>query len=357
MRPAIRLAAAVSALILISYVVRGALLFPRVALRVEGEWLLRDDAELGMVAKPGAVSRFLHDDPERVVDVFTDSHGARVAAADLEGRPQVDVLAVGGSFTWGYGLAHDETFLAHLSALTELEVANFAMGSYGSVQSLRMLERHAALAPRYLIYGFIDDHLQRNLSPCIPSVSPYCIAAPYFDPQSDTIHDPRVGAMPLDVARRLHEAVIYRSRLDVVSWLAAALLAAHADWNGFPMSYESGFEDSEAARGDAVRLVIAGMARVASTLGAELLVVHLPDPGDPDPQGPPAALVDATRDAGAVLVQTEFLFRDLRERGQLDIVDGHPGPRVNEAIGRYLASVIALREGRRSEAEPADPAR
>ena len=51
------------------------------------------------------------------------------------------------------------------------------MGSYGGVQSYKMMKRYGN-NKKLLIYGYIPDHLNRNVRSCAPSYSPLCLNAP-----------------------------------------------------------------------------------------------------------------------------------------------------------------------------------
>ncbi len=51
------------------------------------------------------------------------------------------------------------------------------MNSYGSIQSLQMLKKLGGES-KLIIYGFIDDHLRRNVTPCASTYGPYCLYVP-----------------------------------------------------------------------------------------------------------------------------------------------------------------------------------
>src|SRR4030095_8016584 len=74
---------------------------------------------------------------------------------------------------------NDDTFRQILGLELRVSVANLAFASWGTVQSLRVLETHADLRPRVVLYAFIHDHLRRNLSPCAPSTAPICLPVPH----------------------------------------------------------------------------------------------------------------------------------------------------------------------------------
>ena len=91
------------------------------------------DARLGHVLAPG---------PDG-----TDSNGFRNASA----CERADVLIVGDSLTWGYRVAHAETFAAVFGASSRLRTYQMANGSYGPVQYRELVRRGLRLQPRLVV--------------------------------------------------------------------------------------------------------------------------------------------------------------------------------------------------------------
>jgi hypothetical protein len=149
--------------------------FPRSDLRMEGDWPLQRDDEIGFVAARNARTLRRHLTSDLRYHLFTDERGARVNTPGDQTPSRIDLLTIGCSFSWGHGVENEDTFTEGLRGRLGVRVANFAMGSYGSVHSLLLLRRHLDLRPRLIVYGFIDDHLRRNLSPCAPSYAPFCV--------------------------------------------------------------------------------------------------------------------------------------------------------------------------------------
>jgi hypothetical protein len=78
------------------------------------------------------------------------------------------LVLVGGSFTEGWAVSDDETDAWKLqAALPGIQVLDFGTSAYGTYQSLLMLERQLPrlTAPRFVLYGFIEDHEVRNVAP------------------------------------------------------------------------------------------------------------------------------------------------------------------------------------------------
>lgn len=77
-----------------------------------------------------------------------------------------DVVVVGGSFTLGWGVSDYETFPRLLAEkLPGERVVNLAVGGYGTLQSLMVLEQWFSRHPdaaELVVYGFTDFHENRN---------------------------------------------------------------------------------------------------------------------------------------------------------------------------------------------------
>ncbi len=105
--------------------------------------------------------------PERgaVVEHF-DRWGSRVEAPDVHRDPKKpSILFVGCSFTMGHGLDVRDSVPGILAQDPEvpLQVVNLAVQSFGTDQSLRMLQRYIdTFDTRAVVYGFICDHIARN---------------------------------------------------------------------------------------------------------------------------------------------------------------------------------------------------
>ena len=130
--------------------------------------------------------------------MFTDSRGARRSHPNAPAASTVDIVAVGGSFTWGHGVESDETFVAQASVRLGLSAANLAVPSYGTVGAIELLRRNRDLSPRFVVYGFIRDHIRRNLSPCAPAYSPFCRDVPFVAFNEDRA--PYIEPPPPDAA-------------------------------------------------------------------------------------------------------------------------------------------------------------
>lgn len=335
----------VGAVVAAYYLHKGAAL-PRAPLRLTGDWILERDDEIGFVAAPNASAEFHHLDSGLRYRVSTDSARARVDRPGLEAPAQVDVVAVGCSFTWGFGVESPDTWPRQLEGLLGRSVANLGMGSYGSVQALQVIRRSAGRRPRVVVYGFIDDHLTRNVSPCARSVSPYCVPLSYVerDGRELRIRPPRAEYFALDASQAFHREVLMREARSWRDHVLAATWALRMDLRGYPASADVAYDRSPAAIEAALRFTIAEMGAASRAMGARLVVLYIPYVL-PEDAGPPAiALREAAAAAGATFVDmAPTVVGHLRARPDVPLHlprDTHPNPLAHRLIAERLADEI-----------------
>lgn len=131
------------------------------------------------------------------------SEGLRKTSPDQgnvrDDRPKL--VFVGCSFTQGWAISDDETFPWKLQqAFPSFEVLNFGTGGYGTYQALLTLEEQLPKlqSPRMVIYGFISDHIQRNVG------SAYWLRALTFNSR-ELVHLPSVAIQDNALIRRTPE--------------------------------------------------------------------------------------------------------------------------------------------------------
>jgi hypothetical protein len=132
---------------------------------------LMDDPQMGF--SPALNSHTIRQN----YNYFTDHLGARVNNKEEQTASNIDMLTIGGSFSWGFGMSNEKTFTERIKVGQKLKVANLSMGSYGLTTSWLMLKKNIALRPKLIVYGFINDHMARAHIPCAPAVK--CIATPF----------------------------------------------------------------------------------------------------------------------------------------------------------------------------------
>lgn len=143
---------------------------------VTGDSFIMEDPQTGYAQRPHIVSKTRGSLP---YTVYTDQFGARVEGTGRISPETVDVLAIGGSFTWGHGVEDEETFVKILGRELGLEVSNIALASYGTTTALLSLKKFGFLKPKVVIYGLINEHIERSVLPCAPCLSPFCRSVPY----------------------------------------------------------------------------------------------------------------------------------------------------------------------------------
>src|SRR5262249_49419292 len=142
--------------------------------------------------------------------VYTSDRRARVSRRGEMTPPQVDLLTVGDSFSWGHGVENEDTYTSRLAARWRGPAANLAFAAYGTVPAGEMLARVLDLRPRLVVYGFIADHFKRNLLPCAPSYGPVCLPFSYVgqDP-GGALAIRRPDLRRFDLNRRVWEAFFF----------------------------------------------------------------------------------------------------------------------------------------------------
>jgi hypothetical protein len=105
----------------------------KIDLRIDGDWPVVADAVLGFSAAKNASTLRRYIRRGLAYNLFTDERGARVNTSGQQTQDRVEILTVGGSFSWGHGVENEKTFTELLGRRLAAPVANFAYGSYGTV--------------------------------------------------------------------------------------------------------------------------------------------------------------------------------------------------------------------------------
>jgi hypothetical protein len=249
--------------------------------------------------------------------VFTSDRRARVSRRGERTPPEVALLTVGDSFSWGHGVENEDTYTARLAARWGVPAANLAFSAYGTVQSLQMLQRSLDLRPRVVVYGFIADHMKRNVSPCAPAYGPLCLPFSYvgIDAQGAPVLRPPAPRL-FAVNRRFWDDFFFAKSIGPRQLWAAAT----AEWTRLTRTPRPEAPDDPATRERILERLLGDMARAAGSVGARLVVVNIPyfERGGTSPM--PAPLKDA--------------LAHLREPN-LSVLDLAP------AVERYYASPAA----------------
>jgi hypothetical protein len=316
-----------------------------VTVKIEGDPTIIYDPNIGFTPPPNAKTKrtdgWLDGAPIVSYSIFTDSRGARVSRPDIVSPTHVDVMTIGCSVAWGAGVGNENTFAAKIGAELGVTESNFAMGSYGTVQSLQMLRRNADLSPKLVIYEVIADLLRRNVSSCASSYFPFCLDVSYIawgpdgQPQIRLPHSNGVRRVELQVASETE-------RLDPATWL---LHGIDVDYGRVLLRVSEEGAKDERLKDSGFRFLLEQMDRTVREIGAKLLVVYVPLEHD----GPvPSAIVHS-------VTALHLQFLDLTEAFRQNAVnpsnpsayipnDGHPSVTGHQIIADQVVDFVR-REG------------
>lgn len=295
---------------------------PALPVKYEGGNLIVYDPEIGFVAKPESHVRWLSRVGLQDFDVFTDARSGRTDQIE-KARDKADVLIIGCSQSWGPFLQYQQTYAAKLGP----NVENLAMASYGTVQSLQMLKRNLDLTPKLVIYGFISDHLRRNVMPCAPSYYPFCLDVSHiaFDPLS-------IQLPWSDGVSRLNQHLVGPG---MANWVPHGIDVAIARYRkAWADSHIPSLED----QGRALAFLLAEMARTARSAGAHFVVLYIPGRDEP---GPPEGLKQAVATLAIPLIDPSSAFEEHKRKGKdLYVPDGHLSETGHAVITEVLQPLV-----------------
>ena len=128
-----------------------------------GASFIDHDPRLGWLLKPGASARHASEDFD--VSVAVNADGQREDRVyPLERVPgKARVLCIGDSFTFGYGVEHEQSYCERLEQeLEDTEVINMGVAGYGTDQQLLLLPRGLAYRPDVVLVGLFEGDVFRN---------------------------------------------------------------------------------------------------------------------------------------------------------------------------------------------------
>ena len=94
------------------------------------------------------------------VPVQTNSQGYRDSEESLR---HPEIIALGDSFTFGHGVAQDQSWPAVLENITGFQVLNAGIESYGTARELELLKRLDTTNLKYLIVQYHVSDIHENL--------------------------------------------------------------------------------------------------------------------------------------------------------------------------------------------------
>lgn len=312
-------------------------------MHIKGDWPIEGDSLIGFVTAKQALTTRIHTKKDLTFNVFTDARGIRVNADSKQTPDKVNILTIGGSFSWGYGMENEETYTEILRHKLNVSVANLSFGSYGTVQSLQLLQRNSDLQPKIIVYGFINDHLRRNLSPCAPSLAPFCLPVAYIDFGANGtpyIHGPRMEYSS-EAGRRSFE-IITSGEFGVKN----VLWGAKAIFSNLKNRFVFNYADSKELRQEGMLYLMSKMTLEAKRLGALLVVVYIPELERVYTSPPPSELIDALNPDILFIDMSRTVTRyyeDERNPSLRFERDSHPNHLAHELIADEILNALENR--------------
>ncbi len=308
---------------------------------------IRPDAELGYAAAENVSTEIELTRSGLRFAVHNDAIGARVDEPGQQTAEQVDLVTVGGSFAWGWGVASEETFTQQLGRDLSLGVANLAVRGYSTLQAQLTLARRLSLRPRVVVYLFIPGHAERNLRPCGPSMVPFCKPVPYvaFDgdgalsvhpPRTELFDAARIDAYMREVLTGPEDTItptdlLWRAREKLLRWETRDVVNAR----------QAPPDDAAYAAG--VEFALARMADDAARAGAELVVFYVPPLYRPRFLPPPDWLRGAAARENATFVDFSGVAAAHAESGGELLSfrrDPHPSPAAHALMAKALRGPV-----------------
>ena len=320
--------------------VAGYLTVPNPQLVIEGGDFIAFDPEVGMVARPSHHARRIEgatpNRPPLIYDIYTDDRGARVDGPTRQMSPaRAEIVTIGCSFSFGHPIANEDTYAARVGRDLGVANSNFALVGYGTTQSLLMLKRNRDLAPKLVIYGFIDTHIDRNVEACAPAYHPFCMDVAHVG--WDDGGPPRIVPPLSDGVSRAH-VHLAGDYLTPWTWLAHGV---DVIWGRLEYAWYRSRIPDHTRKEEAFNFLMRGLEKTVADMGATLLVVYIPA----NYQAAPAQLarnIGSTR----LLDLTAVFVRDREAGGEpLYVVDdGHPTAHAHALIAEEIERYIR-REG------------
>ena len=121
-------------------------------------------------------------------EISIGDKGNRLNQIENIGGNKSKIIFVGGSFTQGWGVNDNQTFVSKIqNKYLNYNVLNFGQGGYGGVQSLILLKDEIKNLKniKLVVYGFIEHHQYRNVarSSWLESLSRFSSQGYYREPK------------------------------------------------------------------------------------------------------------------------------------------------------------------------------
>jgi hypothetical protein len=313
---------------------------PPFRVSIEGDPFFSYDPEAGYVARPNSTTKWTvfgaDGNTTLQFQVHTDRRGARVANRGEQNPERVDIVMVGDSFTWGYGVEGHETFAFKTIGALGGSGANLALAGYGTTHSLQLLRRNRDLAPKLVIYGVGRDHLWRNVSSCGRSAYPFCLD--YAHVAWNEKGRPYIAFPRSDGVARVHRQMrAEQGGLDPATWIVHGLDVIVAQLRSRAADATASHRDKQDA---ALEFLIEQMASTAGEMKAALLIVYLPDQSM---SPPPEMLSPSAQKFGYRFLDLSEAFMKVGAAARPKLYlpnDGHPSVAGHALIAQKLVAYI-----------------
>ena len=310
------------------------------------------DVETGYVNRP-SLNNFEKLVAGRQVKYFTDIAGARVVSLPKSEQLSNDVtpilLMVGGSQTFGAGVFQEETF-GHIAAVKlGRNARNFAISGLGTVSSTLMVERHLNQEGTVVLYGFWQDHLNRNLQPCVNAGVPHCISKPFID---WTAGENPLVKFPADVFQNAALSIEWESsdekdrsdpKWQKIDEQRRSLLKKHGG-NSAGTLLENALIKKRKV--DSAALMLERINDYAKRKKSTLIIVYIPNYLNPELMEPmPIELSTKLEKADIAVIDMYSQFKERLNSGlEIALVgDGHLNIETHKLIGETVAEFIQYR--------------
>tara|TARA_B100001105_G_scaffold25684_2_gene17977 strand:- start:1766 stop:2941 length:1176 start_codon:yes stop_codon:yes gene_type:complete len=287
---------------------------------------------------------------EIITPVFQDHLGARVSGPDTLLPEKVDIFSIGGSITWGQGVRQEETFSAVFAQLMGNTERNFAISGVGGVSSYFQMKKNINLNPKWILYGFFEDHLNRNLRYCVNSGLLPCTPTPnvVLDSEKSPHFSLAENAEEQFEILRNYLRTMHMDNGVTLGWRdliwSFKRMLLSIDIFFHPEAYNGATEQQKM---EAAIFVHGEMARVAKEHGAGLIIVYIPSYSteiNPRPgvtseiNYASARLVEAVKKSGSIFVDTSAALIGLRDSGESIFIkgDGHLSVEAHKVIAKVI---------------------
>jgi len=218
-------------------------------------------------------TKAVYGEPEFHFDVKTNALGFRGPEVPTEKPPgKLRVLMLGDSFTYGIGVADDETFSARLEALDpRFEVLNTGVNGYGTAQELLLLrDLGLALHPDVVVIAFFWNDVGNNAGARFPSFKLKNGELVWPEP---IVIDQKTEAAPKH-REWLRHSYVYRfvsDRLKIVGYRLKILLHIPLETTDFVVDSE------REAAWELTAALIREIRDEAASVGARTVLAVIPD--------------------------------------------------------------------------------